>query len=1067
MSVLSSGNLFGNSGYQRIDDPPPSPDKDLKLNPGDSSIQTSKVASQVEIAELTQVTSATTNNEIGKFFDDFRKTLDDYRSRKIPSFSELIKTLELLLTDQPHLLEKFQDMIQENPLDSDFTRIITEIEDKKGKVRDFVREFIRCDTADTAYLREARIRIYICCSESGDDIPKKMSSCWQRAGSCWQITRNGVHKLYEHPICFALRGCKSLCTDLLRCLRCSRTGLCETLWLGTRFCCTQTPVTPQQAVAAIILFLGLFGVISISNAISDIVEDEEDGLNGPSQPINSTSPHNHLADRVYTWEITAVLFASLALFSLLTLCYGWHHREMPLYIGPLTNYRSRIRTEEHLSPLEYRGKIIKKVFNCWEVNVLGKGSQRSHPLLTGKSGVGKSEILKEITRLIAFSEIIGEHKKCSKITDVYRVTVAFLTSSTSDEMNIGEKIQHIERTLRDKEEKVVLMLDDVHSILSDPTKATKNISEFLKYLLDVFPYIIATTTKKKYTQLIEKNETLHSRFHRMEIKPLKEGEIKANLKKIIDQSGTPYIEEEVHKYIFTRSEELTKRRKELTQPGIANELLNRMLISMKEPRYSSHIPTLDGLTKEINEIKAKISRLEKTCCSCCSTPQPEEATKRKAEANANRDLEKADGLSRLNLNTTKIKKLAWEYLKFYLDDKMKCCLKEYTNLLKKLIDRIVEKVYPSKDEIDQKKIRGSTGLVNNGHDCFFNAFAQLILNSSLKVFFLDEKSLETPSSLDSKDAFTFVETLAHQYLAYTERGIATKYSHDELRTILGMPGNAQQDCVEAFNRLCSFYNLTSVSTKFTSKTRVDLQGTRTSLPAIPNDPTVVNDEGLVTKDEWHLMLPIQIDKEARSMQEIIQKIFGEQEENKELTYIHNNMPYQTTTFTRELTFVEEDLKENLILQVIRFASEHLPSTGDSIVTKIEDLLPGDLFEIRIGTQKYSLVGFIVHHGKLATEGHYTAFINSAEGWIKWSDDSGKFFSDKKISKEVRPESSEGSSSNSSSGRNPTNELIVDEIPTQPHPKIVEMAKQAYILHYQKKLKVPQFDVENKESPTMP
>ncbi|MFI5344218.1 MAG: AAA family ATPase [Chlamydiales bacterium] len=494
--------------------------------------------------------------------------------------------------------------------------------------------------------------------------------------------------------------------EYLRCLcrlccRC-RTDGCEILWLGFRFCCTQTPVTPQQALAAMVIFLGLFGVVAFSNSVSEIIEDEEEGLNATLPPMNLSQPHNHLADRPYTWEITAGLVGSFILVCFAVGCYAYSHRWMPAQIGPFNNYRSILRKNGDQEPLKFRRRIIDMIFNCWEVNVLGQSSQRSHPLLVGEAGVGKSEILKEITRQIAFGKVNKRYEKCTQITDVYMTTAAFLTTSSADQMQTGEKIQHIVKTLENKKEEVIIILDDLHAHLGDLDTKIRN-SEYLKYLLDTFPFVIASTITSEYTKLIQNNSTLHPRFHRITVGALDDDDIRGNLKVIASKHQIPFFDpsrtvkifsdqetpilDSVIEYIYTKAQGIKNQRREFTQPGISNELLNRTLIAIKQsqnPSKSTEETTQNSSDSNIEERRWLESNLEAFTNKMTQIETELEQCERKPKIDQN-----------------EFEKLAWEFFKTYLQINTKDYLSKYAENLLELVDNIVRENYS--EDMDQDR----------------------------------------------------------------------------------------------------------------------------------------------------------------------------------------------------------------------------------------------------------------------------------------------------------------------------------------------------------------------------
>ncbi|NGX37302.1 MAG: Chaperone protein ClpB [Chlamydiae bacterium] len=177
-----------------------------------------------------------------------------------------------------------------------------------------------------------------------------------------------------------------------------------------------------------------------------------------------------------------------------------HPRELKFFessyiLTAISNESLSLRKRKYL-PLMHRDDEIKKVFNCWADTNNG-----CCPLLIGESRVGKSLIIREIARRIAFGKVPKSQKKELRGKLMFGGSCVSLTPKDEGSFRIEELLKR----LKPAKENVVIALDEVHELCKYPFKG------FLKTMLDpqsdhYLPYILCATTSQEYKKYIEKNK---------------------------------------------------------------------------------------------------------------------------------------------------------------------------------------------------------------------------------------------------------------------------------------------------------------------------------------------------------------------------------------------------------------------------------------------------------------------------------------------------------------------------------------------------------------------------------
>lgn len=275
------------------------------------------------------------------------------------------------------------------------------------------------------------------------------------------------------------------------------------------------------------------------------------------------------------------------------------------------------------------------------------------------------------------------------------------------------------------------------------------------------------------------------------------------------------------------------------------------------------------------------------------------------------------------------------------------------------------------------------GLVNQGLDCFFNAFFQLIFHSPLLRFFLNPDNLMLNSDGRDKEFQSFLTELALDYSLNSQassnesdRLFSATYSSEDMRNFFDFAKNSQEDPGEVITKMSRYYDLSPIQSQFKRIRTVNLsEKVLTNKMADENEFTVVGENGKCEIDSSDYNLILLPDPHAKTFQELINAMFTQKAVNAEWSFIHKDEVFKVETWKEQLEVV--DLKEVLFFVINRFSKR-----PDKDLSPI----PTDqLKDIEIAGFNYSLNGFIEHKGSTLDGGHYISYCLTENGWMQFDD----------------------------------------------------------------------------------
>ncbi|MEG0826358.1 MAG: ATP-dependent Clp protease ATP-binding subunit [Bacilli bacterium] len=254
---------------------------------------------------------------------------------------------------------------------------------------------------------------------------------------------------------------------------------------------------------------------------------------------------------------------------------------------------------KEIDPVIGRDKEIKRV-----LEILCRRT-KNNPLLIGDAGVGKTAIVEELSRMIAFGEVPSILKNKRIVSINMSTTVAGTKYRGEFEERIGKILKEIE-----EDDSIILFIDEIHTLVGagGAEGAIDAANIFKPALARNKIRCIGATTIDEYKKFIEKDGALDRRFQRVLIetpdkKTLKE--ILLKLKSIYEDYHNVILDENIIDLIIYLSEKYIYDR---NQPDKAIDLLDEVCASVRL-KESSKVKKYNLLNKEIITVISKKNEL--------------------------------------------------------------------------------------------------------------------------------------------------------------------------------------------------------------------------------------------------------------------------------------------------------------------------------------------------------------------------------------------------------------------------------------------------------------------------
>lgn len=206
----------------------------------------------------------------------------------------------------------------------------------------------------------------------------------------------------------------------------------------------------------------------------------------------------------------ALIGASLLLLGAISLAYP-HFKPAPSQLPKAENWTKMYR-EHKLQEIGGRRSTVDQIAHA----LISSKEVKTHPLLIGKSGVGKTQTIKALVRSIErgdYPELKGKQ--------VFYINTADIINGRDFFNGENTILAKISQKMGRHRENIILVFDEIH--LSCKPKEGSDISEQLKTLLDAgpdkFPHVIGITTEEEYYRdIYSKNPAFARRFKQITVK---------------------------------------------------------------------------------------------------------------------------------------------------------------------------------------------------------------------------------------------------------------------------------------------------------------------------------------------------------------------------------------------------------------------------------------------------------------------------------------------------------------------------------------------------------------------
>ncbi|MBS0624873.1 MAG: ATP-dependent Clp protease ATP-binding subunit [Verrucomicrobia bacterium] len=256
--------------------------------------------------------------------------------------------------------------------------------------------------------------------------------------------------------------------------------------------------------------------------------------------------------------------------------------------------------EGELGVFEGRKEKVDEVHQT----LVSRGDEVKHPMLLGKSGVGKTELVKSLVQAIArgdYPELQGKQVIYFNMADLVNYTEIFGGS--------GNRIlQVISKAMGKHRDKYILVFDEIQTAFQKQYQSP--ICEQLKTMLDRgpgrFPYVIGITTEEEYYRDIYlEHPAFGRRFNLIRIE-------NTSPEETLEILDTALLKQAPHLHIDLKDHSLAPLLEKTTQafpeapmPGKAIEILSKCIHRTKATQKSENERAIEAKKLQIRALSAK------------------------------------------------------------------------------------------------------------------------------------------------------------------------------------------------------------------------------------------------------------------------------------------------------------------------------------------------------------------------------------------------------------------------------------------------------------------------------
>ncbi len=245
-----------------------------------------------------------------------------------------------------------------------------------------------------------------------------------------------------------------------------------------------------------------------------------------------------------------------------------------------------------LDPVIGRDKEIKRV-----LEILMRRT-KNNPLLIGDAGVGKTAIVEELSRMIAF----GEVPLALKNKRIISLDMATTVAGTKYRGEFEDRMRKLLKEIEENDD-IILFIDEIHTLVgAGGAEGAIDASNIFKPALARNKLkVIGATTTDEYKKYIESDGALERRFQKVVIDAPNTKTVKnilLKLKPIYEKYHLVKISDKIIDLIISLSEKYIYDR---NQPDKAIDIMDEVcaMVSLKE---SSELKQYNSLNKELQVI---------------------------------------------------------------------------------------------------------------------------------------------------------------------------------------------------------------------------------------------------------------------------------------------------------------------------------------------------------------------------------------------------------------------------------------------------------------------------------
>lgn len=297
-----------------------------------------------------------------------------------------------------------------------------------------------------------------------------------------------------------------------------------------------------------------------------------------------------------------------------------------------------------LKPVLGRDDEITQILNTLASST---ESSRSHPLIIGKTQVGKNEIINGIAQWLADGN--------KKVPESLRGKKLFIlnTAELMDDAFTPDTLNRLERLLKHigkYKDKLIIVFNELQAATKNPKLSNSLLSVF-DTSKGSLPHCIGITTTEEHEEFSKGHPSFAERFTPIHIKDLKEASVLEILRIMAFEEGLEENDTALRKIY-----EITKKE---TQPKAAKKKFNNIKTYIKTPRQA---PKQIELENKIKEYRCACA-ISLTTSANVTTYQRIEALEKEKEGLEKEALREAAILQRIS----KIQKAIFEQKKQVLD----------------------------------------------------------------------------------------------------------------------------------------------------------------------------------------------------------------------------------------------------------------------------------------------------------------------------------------------------------------------------------------------------------------